>query len=162
MKRFCIAVLVLGASAAPAAAIECNVNVLSAHLTALKRGWLFDCRTYVGTQMVLPPPAKFATYPPDKIGCSMQTAPVVMPLTTINGRFFKNYQVAGPAVLRNGWSVESFEISGKQYTAYENEEYKVFFGTTELAANNSYNIKLSKLVLKKNGGNCAKAIDEAF
>ncbi|HLF23071.1 MAG TPA: hypothetical protein VI565_04040 [Burkholderiales bacterium] len=177
--KYCAGLLFIALTgvAAPALATECTVNVHNAYLTAKNRGWNFNCKLRVGSGASAaigtlgPVQAKFASYPPDKIGCSVATPPVVPPGVFILGYFFGNTGVStgGGKALRNGWSVDRYEVSGKQYSTLTPTgdwasygSNRILFKTTDLSPNNSYNVKLSKLVLKKSNGNCAKAIDEAF
>jgi hypothetical protein len=162
----------LAGMAAPALAAECTVNVHDAYIAAMKRGWQFKCLLWdeIGRGQG-PVQAKFATYPPDKIGCSVKTPPVVPGRAYIYGFLFGNSGVSNSdgRTLRDGWSVDRYEVTGKQYSVLNpldgtliSRRSRIVFQTADLAANNSYNVKLSKLVLKKSNGNCAKAIAEAF
>jgi hypothetical protein len=147
--------LLLTSSAASAA--DCEVNVFNAYTTALKRGWKFQC----GPSLPGSEP-KFATYPPTTIGCSWTTPPV-SPAFVIRGYMFgRNHNALDRRALHNGWTVKSYEISGKQYTRDEDDGWRVAFVTTPVVPNTTYNVKISRLVLSKSGGSCAKAIDEAF
>lgn len=154
--------------AAPAVAVDCQVNALEAHNVAKLRGWSFKCAmpgTNVGQT------TGFVTYPPSAIGCTFKTPPVLGGITHLgNGQFFRSSSAPGNRPnLKNGWKVKQIEISGGQWNDWSSgnpdapSDARVVFRTSETPKpSRTYNFQLSKLVLTHPSSSCAKAIDEAF
>lgn len=152
--RLLCVVLVLGL-ASPAAAIDCTVNAFEAYNTAKLRGWTFACSLGTGVT------GGFVTYPPplNSIGCTFKAPPVLA------GRLGQGvlFRKAGtPPQLSSGWRVKSFEVSGGQWTEGDDSLGRVRFRPMGAKPGQTYNYYISKLVLSRDSGTCAKAIDEAF
>ncbi len=141
-----------------AAGTECNVNVLAAYQTAVKRGWRFTCSGQAGIQR------GFVTYPPNAVGCTYKTGALVPPPVPLAGNAsLLLFQGQSATQLKNNWSLKSFEIGGGQYKPMGTSDTLVSAWITLGSPNKTYNYKLTKLVIQKLvGGNCSKAIDEAF
>lgn len=152
--RLLSVVLVLGV-ASPAAAIDCTVNVFDAYNTAKLRGWTFDCSRAPGVT------GGFVTYPPpvNSIGCTFKTPPVFAGRPG-QGVLFR--KAGTPPNLLNGWRVKSFEVTGGQWLEGDDSLARVRFRPKDAKGGQTYNYYISKLVLSRDGGTCAKAIAEAF
>jgi hypothetical protein len=161
-----VATLVLPAVAF---ANDCSVNPYDAYQTAVKRGWQFECTrgpTVVSSQ--------FFPYPPNRIGCAWTTAPVPVPPPPPEGyvKWFMNnssFTSSGTAPgLKNGWSIKSWELAGGNYDRggqapfTNNTSARVKASVPLPKHGTTFIYRLTTLVLTKTGGNCAKAIDEAF
>jgi len=148
-------------SAAPVRSAECSLNVMKAYETAKARGWKFQCPA--SPDLV----AKgFVTYPPSNIGCTFKTGisiplPVPMFGSGQGALMLFGGQVGAPA-LKNGWQFVRYEISGGQFQLLPPATAIVSAGVKLDKPSNTYNFKLTALVLKKSGGQCSKAVDEAF
>jgi len=160
----CLLVSLLLGCATPSAAVDCTINVLAAYDVAKLRGWSFKCET---------PPLNvgmtvgFVTYPPDGIGCTFKTPPVLGPITFLGGgQFFRSLSVPeGRPALKNGWRVKTYEISGAQWNAWPDapKEARVPMRSSETPKpSKTYNFRLNKLVLTHPTSTCAKALNEAF
>jgi hypothetical protein len=149
--------LAFTACASPALAADCDVNVFNAAQTAMQRGWKFTCDP--GPMGVT---SNFVTYPGTAVGCVIKTPPVLTTDNISKAFFFsKNEQSTGYA-LRNGWVVHAYEITGLQFSKLAPNNTRVHAQLNGNKTNWTYNARLSKLTLRKSGGSCAKAIDEAF
>ncbi len=152
--RLLSVVLVLGV-AAPAAAVDCTVNVFEAYNKAKPRGWTFSCSLGAGVT------GGFVTYPPpvNSVGCTFKTPSVLV--TSVGGGVL--FRKAGtPPNLMNGWRVKSFEMAGGQWSEGYDSQGRVRFLVKSPKPGQTYNYYISKLVLSRDGGTCSKAIDEAF
>jgi len=156
------AALALGLLALPsarvlAAGVECDVNVLTAYQTAVKRGWRFSCGGPVGIQ------SGFVTYPPNGIGCTYKTGAIVPPPAPMSGNAtLLLFQGQSATQLKNGWSMKSFELDGGQYKPMGTGDTLVAAWITLGSPNKTYNYKLKKLVLQKLIGSCTNVVAEAF
>ncbi len=141
-----------------AAGLECSVNVLTAYQTAVKRGWRFSCGAMPGVQN------GFVTYPPNAIGCTYKTGGLIPPPAPLSGNAtLLLFEGQSSTQLKNGWSLKSFEMNGGQYKPMGTNDTLVAAYITLGSPNKTYNYKLTKVVIQKLvGGNCTKAIDEAF
>lgn len=161
--RHAAAILLLAAIAlAPAtsfaAGVQCSLNVLSAYQTAVKRGWRFSCGALPGVQN------GFVTYPPNAIGCTYKTGGLIPPPAPLSGNAtLLLFEGQSSTQLKNGWSLKSFEMNGGQYKPMGTNDTLVAAYITLATPNKTYNYRLTKLVIEKFvGGNCTKAIGEAF
>lgn len=147
-------------SAVPALSAECSLDVIKAYETAKARGWQFKCPAAPG---VAP---GFVTYPPSTIGCTFKTGMVIPPPVPMYGPgqgalMLFGGQTGVPA-LKNGWQFVRYEISGGTFQLLPPVTAIVSAGVALNKPSHTYNFKLSSLVLKKSGGQCSKAINEAF
>jgi hypothetical protein len=153
-------VLAIAATAAPALAVECNLDVLAAHETAKARGWQFNCPAAPGFLA-----RGFVTYPPSSIGCTFKTGAVVPPALSGSlspgGMQLFGAQLGVP-LLKNGWQFVRYEITGGSYQIMPPTTAIVAAAPKIDKANHTYNFKLTALVLKKDGGQCSQAINQAF
>ncbi len=149
-------------AAGSASATDCTVNVLSAYQVAVQRGWQFSCGLYEGGIAHAGVKRSFVTYPPDKIGCAF-TTPIVWTSDHVGRAHLFKSGSGAPPDLKNGWRVASTEVSGVQWSnSTHSSQARVQFAAKGDQPGKTYNARLSKLVLRKDGGSCAKAIDEAF
>lgn len=142
-------------AAAPASATDCTVKPWDAYQAAVKRGWQFAC---FGSSLVSQP--AFIPLPSGELSCIGKTGPAPVP-HWVDGQFFeksgyKNKKFA------NGWSLKQFEVVGGQHSQLFNAASVVYFRGNVSGAFKSYNFRVSKMVLTKSGGSCAKVLDEAF
>jgi len=162
-----LCVRMFAAAALPASVVDCDVSVFDAYQKAKGRGWQFACERLMGLSHV-GITANFVTYPPTDVGCVFKTPMVVTGALSLGyGQLFESAEGSSPT-LRQGWSVVSFEIAGGQWTApsalpARDVRARVNFSMTEaIKPNRTYNVRVKRLTLRKNTGNCSKAIDEAF
>jgi hypothetical protein len=150
--------LFLGCMPTLAPALECSVNVLTAYQVAVKRGWRFDCGGAVGVQR------GFVTYPPNAIGCTFKTGPLVPPPVPGAGNaMVLLFQGQSSSHLKNGWSLKAYEMTGGQFKPTGTSDTLVAAYITLGKPNRTYNYKLTKLVISKPGsGTCSQAIEQAF
>jgi len=148
------------ASGGPAFANDCEVNPFLAYDIAVKRGWSFYCNI-----ATLNPPgsvlsATFLPLPPNRIGCDFRTGPPSIAPPRVDLKFFV---WGGKAPdLKNDWWVKQYELVGGNYTLGTSSGTRVH-GIMYLNRHNThFRYRLSRLVLSKPGGDCSKAIDEAF
>jgi hypothetical protein len=148
----------LGQTPAPAAMLECSVNVLSAYQTAVKRGWRFSCGAVAGIQH------GFVTYPPNAIGCAYKTGILLPPAPPVGGSAsLLLFQGQSSTQLKNGWSLKLHEIIGGQFKPMSTGDTLVAAWITPGKPNRTYNYRLNKLVIQKLGsGSCVQAIEQAF
>lgn len=133
---------------------DCTVNVHDAYQTAKLRGWTFWCIAGPGVS------GNFVVYPGQNIGCAFRTPPI--PSSGSGDAQFFETNPAGDH-FKNGWQLKAFEFSGAQWKPFNHGQSRVMGQAMGMSLNNkTYNFRLSKLVLKKTGGHCTKAIDEAF
>jgi len=147
----------------PAAAVDCTVNVLDAHNIAKQRGWTFRCHASTLAGLTY----GFVTYPPNAIGCTFKTPPVIGVMTSLgSGAFFMSETAPGARPeLRNGWRVKTYQIVGGQWkeAAGYVASVRIAWATAEIPKpSRTYNFMLNKLVLNHPSGSCSKALDEAF
>ncbi len=151
-RQFLAGSLLVAVTASTAHAVDCDINVFQAYETAKARGWLFSCTFIV-------PGGKTTLMPfGDTIGCVIDTPPIVWPPSqqpTLS--FFSD------KTNKNGWSLKSYEITGAQWTDLGlPKTSRVFAKFKSLVPAKKYSVKVLRMTLTKNGGSCAKAIDEAF
>lgn len=138
-----------------AVAADCDVDVWQAYQTAKARGWAFYCLPAPGLS------GGFVTYPGQNIGCALRTPAVMMGGASGDAQFFE----ANPAGtgFHNGWSLGTVEFSGAQWQRLANPRSRILARAVGLTkTGHVYNFRLTRLVLKKTGGSCSKAVDEAF
>lgn len=151
---------VAGFGSTGALAVDCDVNVFAAYQTAIQRSWKFACES-LNLKGVT---SNFVTYPPQNIGCVVKTPPVLLDNYLGTALLFRHSSGAKPE-LKNGWSVKGFEVQGLQWQPIQTgmgTDIRIGFRMLGDKPNWTYNARVNKLTLRKDGGNCAKAIDEAF
>lgn len=160
-RRAALLGLLVTTTASVAQATDCNINVYNAYDVAKQRGWTFQCFWNLPGSS-----AKLMPFGPT-IGCVVNTPPVPWsPLPEFNPQVLFFSKSGG---LKNGWSLKSYEVSGSQWQSLSAANVKIHddhsllrAGLKQLQPAKKYSVTISKMTLSKNGGSCAKAIDEAF
>lgn len=152
--RRLLSLAALLATSATAAAVDCALNVHEAYQAAKLNGWQFHCIPGVGVA------GGFVVYPGGSIGCTFRTPP--LPSGARGDAQFFETNTTGTH-FKNGWQLFLFEFSGAAWIPLKHSTARVVGQAGGLGQfNKTYNFRLDKLVLRKAGGTCAKAIDEAF
>jgi hypothetical protein len=148
-------------SGTQAHANDCDVNPFQAYQTAVKRGWSFGC---LGSLLPGAEAAIFLPEAPNRIGCLWTTGPIPTPIPpTVEMTLFDRLPSGGSSgQLLNGWRVKNWELTGGQFSKLTPAVGRVRASVVLGRHNRSFHYRLTKLVLTKSGGSCAKAIDEAF
>lgn len=164
---FGLAATLLTLTAGSAQAVDCDVPVLSAYETAVRRGWGFDCPpfSYGNGQLN----ARFVTFPSGQIGCVVDPPPVWAPANIGMAVNFFSSSSGRPPDLNKGWRVQSFDVDvtrGQWSPRSANTNARVSFALAYSAHPDSgpalNTARLTRLTLSKEGGRCLQAIDEAF
>lgn len=144
----------------PAFANDCEVNPFLAYDTAVRRGWQFRCDIDFSNPPGSVLSATFLPLPPNRIGCDFRTGPPSIAPPRVDLKFFVSGGKAPD--LRNNWRVKQYELVGGNYNLGTSSATRVH-GTMYLNRHNThFRYRLSRLVLSNPGGDCSKAIDEAF
>ncbi len=131
---------------------HCELDVYTAYDRALKRGWTFKCHN--------------ATFVPEHayraISCQGKSPPIVGSNgMDVHGYFFRSSAGQAPA-LKNGWQVDSWEVSGGNWEKWPPGEARVDLHTRITAPNTSFRRRVTRLKVTKAGGDCSRVYDEAF
>lgn len=156
------ALVFLSLQPTPAFANDCQIKPFDAYNTAVKRGWKFTC--HPGTT-IYPGAVVSTLFLPEPQGpllCQWRTGPV--PVPSPNNARMNFFQAGGNVdTLKNGWQIKSYEITGGQWMKVPLLDGHRLSAQMRLDRHNhTYNYRLTKLVLHKQNGECAKAIDQAF
>jgi len=154
-----LGLVMMGVSTA-ALATECTVTALQAYRAAQKGGFTFSCQATGQAS------ASFTT---DRlrgaIGCDAKVATRYTRQASVDkfeGRFFGSFKDEVPE-LRNGWELDSFKIEGGYFTttlpASSGLIRYYFYLDQEKTQGQRW---VTRLTLKKEGGDCKTAVKEAF
>ena len=157
--------LVLLSGTMPVMATDCNINAFSAYSQAAKKGWSFACRwSRVDSKPV------FLPLVPDEIGCVGRVPGWPNgKWGDVSASFFLHRSLsvgdAGDRIrkLNNGWSLIDYDVIGGQYNRYYDEKNVLIkFRSPSMKPGVGYKYVVKNLKLRKDGGSCYKAIEEAF
>jgi len=161
-------VLTFGLTAMPAQATDCEVNPFEAYQVAVKRGWTFHCPTArvhpgaIASTLFLPEPN-------GRLLCQWRTGAMPAPSSPIGEMVFFAGKIGDATRFHNGWRLKHYEVSGGNYTvgppgtAPGNRYERLRAMLIHLDRHNAtFNYRLTRLVLTKPNGVCAKVLDEAF
>lgn len=153
-------VLGLGLTAGSALAADCTVPALQAYRAAQKSGFTFACQA---------PSMTSASFTTDRlrgaIGCDAHITSRFTDQSKIykfEAKFFGSYKREVPE-LKNGWELASYTVEGGYYDTTLPADvglirYYFYMGEGEQSAQRW----LTKVTLRKEGGDCKAALKEAF
>ena len=164
MSDRCIASILLSLFAAlgtsTTRAASCTLDLERAYHVAVARGWTFKC-SHRGPSETGIGAAQGLTFDGSKrVGCYGRNGPTGK--ATFQAQFLRQGS-GSTSDLRGGWRVQSFEVSGGQYSGRPPiDGVRIFFEWSSPTPGATTRRFLSKLLLEKSGGQCAKVYDEAF
>lgn len=160
MIRTVFAGAIMMGLAGPALAIDCTVTALQAYRAAQKAGYTFTCTA---------PRQGSASFATDRlrgaIGCEAEVSTRYTQQRTVDkfeGHFFGSYKAEVPE-LENGWTLEAFVIEGGYFTTTlpaSNGLIRYYYYLDQQDTRGARWV--TKLTLKKEGGDCKAAVKEAF